>query len=693
MLTMLTCLIRNLLGGSDHSMIHLVPVYKTALKSAKPAIIQTRTWSTDSLNNLKACFECTDWTVLCSPDDNLDQSINIVSSYINFCVDLCIPQKVVTCYPNNKPWITKELKATLNEKKKALASKDKDQLKHVQSILNKEIKTCKTVYKNKIEQLFNSNKSSDAWKGLSFMSGYKSKSCMLEADDPLAFANELNEFYNRFDTRDEQEDIINLVDQLDFTTDSCPSFNESEVKLCFKQQKSKKAPGPDNIAGRVIKECCEQLAPIFTRLFNQSLSDGVVPVSWKTSTLIPVPKPGIPQVKNDLRPVALTDLIMKRFEHLFAKSLIPQVKDHRDKLQFAYQEGLGVDDAILSVTHQMQQHLDQQGTYIRALFIDFSSAFNTISPVRLANKLISFGVNSYHIRWIVSFLTNRKQCVKYKSCHYSSMITTNTGAPQGCVLSPLLFTLYTSDCRSEHGDCSIIKYADDTVILGQFHRNTTSHYFNVVHEFVNWCQDNHLNLNVKKTKEMVIDFRRIQDSLSNPILIDGVTVERVQSYKYLGTVLDNKLNWSENTKLVCNKVRKRLFFLRKLREFHVNATVMRAFYDCVVHSVLTFSMICWYGSLTLAQKKSLFRLESIASYITGENCRGSLNNAYINKVLKMVDHIISNQDHCLNPSFNFMRSGARLRAPNARTSRFKNSFIPKAITVYNHSHTRQFSVT
>jgi len=69
--------------------------------------------------------------------------------------------------------------------------------------LEKEIETCKTVYKNKIEQLFNSNKSSDAWKGLSFMSGYKSKSCMLAADDTLAFANELNEFYNRFDTLDE----------------------------------------------------------------------------------------------------------------------------------------------------------------------------------------------------------------------------------------------------------------------------------------------------------------------------------------------------------------------------------------------------------------------------------------------------------------------------------------------------------
>ena len=133
----------------------------------------------------------------------------------------------------------------------------------------------------------------------------------------------------------------------------------------------------------------------------------------------------------------------------------------------------------------MTQHLDttRSNTYARILFIDFSSAFNTIQPHILLNKLLSMNVNSRLIYWIYSYLTERPQFVKLKNVR-SDIIVTNTGAPQGCVLSPLLFSLYTNDCTSEYESCSVIKYADDTVIIGKITDGNESEYRSQVNNFV-----------------------------------------------------------------------------------------------------------------------------------------------------------------------------------------------------------------
>ena len=197
----------------------------------------------------------------------------------------------------------------------------------------------------------------------------------------------------------------------------------------------------------MIKQCSAQLAPIWTRVLNRSLLDGVVPLEWKTSTLVPIPKLNLPSVKNDLRPVALTDLLIKCFGRLFATLLIPQVRPHWDSLQVTYQQGHSVVDAVATLLQTLYSHLEKQGSYSRALYVDFSSAFNTISSLMLTRLLIEMNVNTHLIHWIVSFLTDRRQRVRFKDT-MSSYITTNTGVPQGCVLSPLLFTTYTSNCRT-----------------------------------------------------------------------------------------------------------------------------------------------------------------------------------------------------------------------------------------------------
>ena len=141
------------------------------------------------------------------------------------------------------------------------------------------------------------------------------------------------------------------------------------------------------------------------------------------------------------------------------------------------------------------------------LFLDFSSAFNRIQPHLLMRKLMVMDTNPVIIRWLCSFLTDRPQRVVVRSSttlEVSSEVHTNTGAPLGCVLSPALFTLYTSHCRCTARDTLQVKFWDDTSLTGLITTSENS-YRCAVEKLVGWCNDNHLLLNVSKTKEIVVD--------------------------------------------------------------------------------------------------------------------------------------------------------------------------------------------
>ena len=130
----------------------------------------------------------------------------------------------------------------------------------------------------------------------------------------------------------------------------------------------------------------------------------------------------------------------------------------QDPFQFAYRQKRGVKDAIIVFLDNIYKHTDKPRTYCRILFVDFSSAFNTIQPSILLEKLIDLDVNSYLSLWINSFLTERSQYVRYGNVQSNSIIT-NTGAPQGCVLSPVLFILYTNDCKINDRNTKLLKFA------------------------------------------------------------------------------------------------------------------------------------------------------------------------------------------------------------------------------------------
>ncbi len=149
-------------------------------------------------------------------------------------------------------------------------------------------------------------------------------------------------------------------------------------------------------------------------------------------------------------------------------------------------------------------------------------------------------------------LPNR-QVVRVGS-NISSPLTHNTGAPQGCVLSPLLYSLYTHGCVVTHSSNVIVKFADDTTVVSLITDDDESACREEVHTLNNWCHNN----NISKTKELMVDFRR-RTSEHPTITIDGTSVERVSSS---GVNITEDLTWTSHTQSVVSKALQRLFFLR-----------------------------------------------------------------------------------------------------------------------------------
>ena len=127
----------------------------------------------------------------------------------------------------------------------------------------------------------------------------------------------------------------------------------------------------------------------------------------------------------------------------------------------AYCPNRSADDAI--TLHTALSHLDKGNIYVRMLFIDYSSAFHTIVPTKLITKLRTLGLNTSLCNWILDFPKGHPQMVKVGN-NASATLILNTGAPQGCVLSPLLCSLFTHDCVAKHDSNTIIKFADDTTM-------------------------------------------------------------------------------------------------------------------------------------------------------------------------------------------------------------------------------------
>ena len=170
------------------------------MKRSTPINTVSREWNTDTAERLQSCLDCTDWSVFMDSADSLDEAADTITAYIRFCVDSLIPSKKVKIYPNNKPWVSSELKQLLQDKRKAFIDVNNSSVKELQTKINRQITKFKHEYKCKLERDFQQNNSRASWRAMETITAYESKQKM--ADCNQDFADDLNLFDTRFDCND-----------------------------------------------------------------------------------------------------------------------------------------------------------------------------------------------------------------------------------------------------------------------------------------------------------------------------------------------------------------------------------------------------------------------------------------------------------------------------------------------------------
>lgn len=514
------------------------------------------------------------------------------------------------------------------------------------------------------------------WQAIQNITKYK-RSTNSDPNGDASLCEQLNCFFARFEAN---MPVLSSFPPPD-SGSHVLTLQEHDVRRVLKAINPRKATGPDGVPGKVLQTCADQLAGVFTRIFNISLSLAIVPHCLKSATIIPVLNKQDSTDLNNYRPVALTPIIMKCFEKLVLYHIKASLPPSFDPYQFAYRAKRATGDAIALAIHFALHHLEHRQSYVRILFIDFSSAFNTIVPDILMDKLLYLGFHQTICTWIKDFLTNRSQHVKL-GFHKSTSIKMNIGAPQGCVLSPVLYTLYTHDCSPVHPSNSIIKFADDTTVVGLISNGDESAYREEIHRLAVWCSTNSLVLNTSKTKELIVDFRKKRESVPALLYINGECVERVETFKYLGVLISNDLSWAANTTAIVKRARQRLHFLRVLRRNNMDRRLLIRFYHATVESVLTYCITVWYAGCSAADKRRLQGVVRTAEKIIG--CQlPSLEDVASTCYLGRAQNIIRDRSHPGHGLFELLPSGRRYRSAKIHTSRFRDSFFPRAINILN----------
>ncbi|KAK3571332.1 hypothetical protein QTP86_007555 [Hemibagrus guttatus] len=235
-------------------------------------------------------------------------------------------------------------------------------------------------------------------------------------------------------------------------------------------------------------------------------------------------------------------------------------------------------------------------------------------------------------------------------------------------------------CTSGHQSVKLLKFADNTTLVGLISDGDESAYRGEMDHLVSWCSMNNLELNSLKTVEMIVDFRKDPAPLPPVILCDS-PVTSLESFRFLGTTITQELKWEQNISSL-TKAQQRMYFLRQLKKFLLPVKMLVNFNTAIIESILTSSITVWFAAATARDKATLQHVIHSAEKVIGCSLP-SLQELYISRSWRCAAKIAADPSHPGNEVFQSLPSGKRLRSIRTRTSCHKNSFFPTAVSLLN----------
>ena len=367
---------------------------------------------------------------------------------------------------------------------------------------------------------------------------------------------------------------------------------EAEIKRIVTKSKSTK-PGPDDIPMSLLKNNIDLFCPVLTELCNKSLSAGHFPCVHKIGKIVPLFKSKDKCELFNYRPICLLNSISKILEKVMSNRLTLHFENNNIFVpnQFAYRKGKGTDIANVQFIKKVLEAFDKNQHTI-SVFLDLTKAFDCVDHEILLHKLNHYGIEGNSLNWIKSYLYDRRQFV-YLNGKKSTERYINIGVPQGSILGPILFLVYINDLNQAvlSGDISL--FADDANYYKS--GNDCFQLINIVNynlkQLSAWFLANRLSLNYIKSEAMLFSRRNIFFPLP-PIVIDNIPISYSHSFKFLGLILDTKLNWKKHIQSVRSKLSSACGIFYIIRN-KISVSIAKTIYYGIVYPFLIYCNIIW----------------------------------------------------------------------------------------------------
>lgn len=386
-----------------------------------------------------------------------------------------------------------------------------------------------------------------------------------------------------------------------------------------------KSPGFDEIIPAFIQRSWEISGVIIHKFYEASLRLGYIPETWQKVKITFIPKPGKEDYTSakSFRPISLTSFLLKGLEKIIDRHLREKL-DLSETLhgsQHAFQKGRSTETALHSVVSLAEKAIAEK-EYMLSTFLDIEGAFDNISLNAINEHISECGVSPSVRAWIKYMLSHRTICFTGQGAQV--IATATKGTPQGGVLSPLLWIIIMNSLLkrlSERG-FRVNGYADDLNIncTGKYLSTLTERTQTALKIVESWCTEVGLKVNPNKSEIIIFTHKRKFDGYKNPSLF-GHEIQRKLEVKYLGVILDSKLNWSKHIEQKISKCIRIFWSCRSAigKTWGLSPKCIRWIYTAIVRPTLAYgSFIWWQGTKTASIRMKLNHLQRVACLgITG----------------------------------------------------------------------------
>jgi hypothetical protein len=395
-------------------------------------------------------------------------------------------------------------------------------------------------------------------------------------------------------------------------------LKRSEVTAALDQMDGNKATGPDHLHPQLLKMLPPAAVDFVWKMFEASRAGGVVPQKWREARVVPILKAGKdPSMISSYRPISLLSALGKWLERVMANRIRFHLEnsDQLCEQQAGFRPFRSIEDQLLRLYQDVSDGFERRERTVLATF-DYAKAYDRVWKVGLLKKLTLLGLGNATVRWIRSWLEQRRAWVTVGQVDGERRLF-REGLPQGAVLSPLLFLVYINDVvvnMPERVRVSI--FADDLAVWARAKsvEEAADSVQVAASQIERWSERWLMQLSPSKCEVGVFSMDAADATAQPEIWVGGARLKVVAHPTFLGVTFDRRLTFQEHASRVIEKARKRVRMLRAVSgtDWGFSRELLRATYTAMMRSLLEYEAPAWapWLSETMWQKLEVVQNEA-----------------------------------------------------------------------------------